>query len=615
MEAARPRRRRRRLRRGTADKPINGRLVRAGFVVVAPAVLALLFSIATTGTLPRTPLEPLFDPAAAASLHERLSTEYPARVPGTLEAESATRWYSETIAALGLAPEEDLWTEDLPDLGSVVLRNVVTVVPGRAQETIVLVAHRDNAGADQPLGDNASGTAALIELARGFAPQEVGPDPLPQRTLVLVSTDAGAYGGAGAAHFADTSPLADAAIAVVVLDGLGGRGPPRIAIAGDSAASPARALVSTASARVREWVGVTPSLPSVLAQLVDLGMPFAAGEQGPFLEQGVAAITLTTSEKGDPAVPAGDPDAPLSVRRLGQLGRATEALVGSLDASVGGPFRTPDSIFFSDRAASGWAMRLTLVLCVVPFALGVVDLLVRCRRRALPLAPAFRALRTRLLLWVFAGLLVGVGLLAGVFPTGADLPLPPYTTLVTDAPVAGLALLAIVFGLGWLVGRRRLIPVRSPDTNEELAGLTAALAGLGSLAIVLALAKPYGLVFVLPSLYAWMWLPLRSRLWQRSLVFGVGLAGPLLGLLLLSRQLDLGPVDAQLYVVGLLTVGYVSLGTALAAIVWAAVASQLAALTFGRYAPYAQGLEPPPAGVVRQSIRSVARARSRPTRA
>jgi len=200
-------------------------------------------------------------------------------------------------------------------------------------------------------------------------------------------------------------------------------------------------------------------------------------------------------------------------------------------------------------------MRLTLVLCVVPFALGVVDLLVRCRRRALPLAPAFRALRTRLLLWVFAGLLVGVGLLAGVFPTGADLPLPPYTTLVTDAPVAGLALLAIVFGLGWLVGRRRLIPVRSPDTNEELAGLTAALAGLGSLAIVLALAKPYGLVFVLPSLYAWMWLPLRSRLWQRSLVFGVGLAGPLLGLLLLSRQLDLGPVDAQLYVVGLLAAG------------------------------------------------------------
>jgi len=589
--------------------------VRVGFVVVAPALLALLFSIATTGTLPRSSLEPLFDSAAAAALHEQLSTVYPARVPGTLEAESATRWYRETVSALGLATEEDVWTENLAGLGSVELRNVVTVVPGRAEETIVLVAHRDNAGANQPLGDNASGTAALIELARGFAPQEVGPDPLPQRTLVLVSTDAGAYGGAGAARFAEESPFADAAIAAVVLDGLGGRGRPRIAIAGDGPASPARALVSTASARLREQVEVAPALPSVLTQLVDLGMPFAAGEQGPFLKRGVAAITVTTSEKSDPAVPAGDPDTPLSVQRLGQLGRATEALVGSLDASVGGAFRTPDSLFFSDRAASGWAVRLTLVLCVVPFALGVVDLLVRCRRRRLPLAPAFRALRARFLLWLFGGLLVWFGSLTQVFPTGVALPLPPYTPLVADVPAAGLTLLAIAFGLGWLVGRRRLIPARPADASEELAGLAAALVGLGVLALALALAKPYALVFVLPSLYAWMWLPLRGRLWQRALLFSVGLAGPLLGLYLLSRQLDLNSVETPLYVVGLATVGYLSLGSVLAAIAWAAATAQLAALTFGRYAPYAHGMEPPPAGVIRRSVRGIVRARPWPTRA
>ena len=615
MEAARPRRRRRRLRRGTVDKPINGRLVRVGFIVVAPAVLAVLFSIGATGTLPRTPLEPLFDSAAAAELHDQLSTEYPARVPGTLEAEGATRWYSETISALGLATEEDVWAEDLPDLGRVELRNVVTVVPGRAEDTIVIVAHRDNAGANQPLGDNASGTAVLIELARGFAPQEIGPDPLPQRTLVLVSTDAGAYGGAGAARFAQRSPLAAAAIAVVILDGLGGRGRPRIAIAGDRPASPARALVSTASARVREQVGVAPSLPSVFTQLVDLGIPFAAGEQGPFLERDLAAITLTTSEASDPAVPAGDPDAPLSVQRLGQLGRATEALAGSLDASVGGAFRAPDSLFLGDRVASGWAVRLTLVLCVVPFALGVFDLLVRCRRRAVPLAPAFRALRARSFFWLFAGLLAWIGAVTGAFPTGAALPLPPYTTLVTDPPAAGVAILVIALALGWLVGRRRLIPSRPSDASEQLAGLAAALAGLGVLALVLALVKPYALVFVLPSLYAWMWLPLRGRLWHRALLFAVGLAGPLLGVLLLSRELDLSAVDTPLYVVGLATVGYLSPGSVLAAIAWAGVAAQLAALTFGRYAPYAHGMEPPPAGVVRRSLGRVVNARRRPSRA
>jgi hypothetical protein len=588
--------------------------VRVGFIVVAPAVLALLFSISTTGTLPRTPLEPLFEAASAAALSEQLSTEHPSRVPGTVEADNATRWYSETISALGLATEEDVWTEDLADLGTVELRNVVAVVPGRAAEAIVLVAHRDNAGADRPLGDNTSGTAALLEIARGYAPQDDGPDPLPQRTLVFVSTDAGAYGGAGAARFAERSPFAADAVAVVVLDGFVGPGPPRIAVAGDRPASPARALVSTAAARVEEQVGIAPSLPSVLTQLVDLGIPFAAGEQGPFLGRGIAAITLTTSHRSSLPVAHEDLVAPLSVERLGQLGRATEALVGSLDASVGGPFRTPDSLFLGDRAASGWAMRLSLVLCVVPFALGVSDLFLRCRRRRLPLAPAFRGLRTRLLFWLYAGVLVWIGTLTGVFPTGSPLPLPPYSALVVDTPVAGLALLVIALGLGWFLGRRRLLADGPTSDDDRLAGFTAALVGLGVLAVTLAIVKPYALVFVLPSLYAWLWLPLRARLWQRTLLYGVGLVGPLAGIVVLARELDLGPFDSLLYVIGLVTVGYVSIGAVLAAIVWAAVAAQTAVLAFGRYAPYAQGVEPPPPGVVRRSIRAAVTAIPRSTR-
>src|SRR6185503_7655559 len=350
MEAARPRTRGRRLRRGTVERPLNARLVRVGFVVVAPALLALLFSISTTGKLPRSSLEPLFDGENAATVARTLSTEYPSRVPGSEGARQAARWYAETVRALGLTTEEDVWFEDLADLGEVELRNVVTVVPGRSEETIVVVAHRDNAGTGRPLGDNASGTAALIELARGFAPQEFGPDPLPNRTLVLVSTDAGAYGGAGAERFASTSPLARTAIAVVVLDGLGGSGRPHLAIAGDQPVSPARALVRTAAVRVEEQVGSMPSLPSLPTQLVDLGMPFAAGEQGRFLGHDIAAVTLTTQQPNSSDVP-GDAVSAVGVRRLGQLGRATEALLSSLDSSLGGAFRTPDSLFFADRAA------------------------------------------------------------------------------------------------------------------------------------------------------------------------------------------------------------------------------------------------------------------------
>jgi len=579
--------------------------VRVGAVVVAPALLALLFSFSTTGTLPRPALEPLFGASSAAALAAQLSTEYPSRVPGTDGAEGAARWYGETISALGLPTEEDVWTDELPDLGGVELRNVVTVVSGRSDETIVLVAHRDNAGADRRLGDNASGTAALIELARGYAPQEIAPAPLPQRTLVFVSTDAGAYGGAGAVRFAEESPYAAKALAVIVLDGLGGRGRPRIAIAGDRPNSPARALVSTAAARVTEQVGVTPALPSVPTQLVDLGIPYAAGEQGPFLARGIAAVTITTEERRD-HVSARDSDTSLDVRKLGRFGRATDALVGSIDASVGAAFRTPDSLFLADRAASGWAVRLTLIVAVVPFALGVLDLLVRSRRRGFPLAPALRGLRVRVGFWLYGGLLLWIGAVTAVFPTGASLPLPPYSSSVADWPIAGLALLCIAFAGGWLASRRRLIPAIRPTQEERLAGYSVALTGLGLVAVALALVKPYALVFVLPSLYAWLWLPLHSRFSARAGLYVLGLAGPVGGLEVLAHELRIGVFEAVRYVTGLATVGYVSLGSVLLTLAWAAAAAQLAALAFGRYAPYAGGAEPPPPGIFRMSVARIA---------
>jgi hypothetical protein len=600
MEAARPRTRGRRLRRGTVERPLNARLVRVGFLVVVPAFLAFLFSISTTGALPRSTLDPLFDAESAASFAETIAVEFPSRVPGSEGAEGAARWYQETIGSLGLETEEDVWSEELADLGGVELRNIVTVVPGRSDESIVLVAHRDNAGAEEPAGENASGTAILIELARGFAPQELGPDPVTEHTLVLVSTDAGAFGGAGAARFVEQSPFAHSAIAVVVLDDLS-RGRPRLAIAGDEPVSPARTLVRTAAARVTEEVGVSPSLPSVPAQLVDLGVPFALDEQGRFLADGLSAVTLTT-DRGS-GMSAGSDPAP-AVVRLGQLGRATEALVGSLDTSVGGALRTPDSLFFADRAASGWTARLALILSVVPFALGVVDLIVRGRRRKLPFVPALRAQRSRLGVWAFGGILVWLGAAAGILPTGASLPLPPYSSFFESPPVFGALVLVVALVLGWLVARRRLLRNSPPSPDERLAGFIAALSVLGIVAIGLAVLQPYALVFVLPSLYAWLVLPLESRLGLRVLALCAGLLGPAVGLVLLGQELGLSVLATMQYVLGLFTVGYLPLGSALLGIAWAAAATQIAALALGRYAPYAGGTDPPPGPIRRALVRA-----------
>ena len=302
----------------------------------------------------------------------------------------------------------------------------------------------------QRVGDSCARRARAGLRAAGDVPA-----PLLERTLIFVSTDAGAYGGAGATRFADTSPLAEHAIATIVLDGIGGRGRPRLVISGGRSSSPARTLVSTASARVTEQAGRPPVIPSALSQLVDLGIPYAAGEQAPFLADGVAAITLTTRDPGEPSIPVGDPLGPTSAESLGRLGRAAEAIVGSIDTSVGATFPTRDNLFLGERVASGWTVRLTLVVAVVPFALGVLDLLVRGRRRGLPLLPGIRALRSRLFLWLYGGLLVWVGAVAGVFPTGAALPLPPSSSFVADWHLSGLAVLAVAFALGWLVARGR----------------------------------------------------------------------------------------------------------------------------------------------------------------
>ena len=564
-----------------------------GFLVVIPACLAFLFSISTTGALQRSPLDPLFDGDSAATFADTLRTQYPSRVPGSEGAAESAIWYRETVASLGLQTEEDVWTADLADLGQVELRNIVSIVPGRSDQAIVVVAHRDNAGADEELGENASGTAMLIELARGFAAQEIGPAPLPDHTLALVSTDAGAFGGAGAARFIGESPLARDALAVLVLDDLG-RGRPRLAIAGDDPVSPARTLVRTAAARFSEELGVTPALPSLPAQLVDLGVPFALDEQGRFLAAELSAVTVTTDGEGATAPPSSE--------RLGQLGRATEALVSSLDRSVGGAFRTPDSLFFSDRAASGWTARLTLILGVVPFALGLVDLIVRGRRRGLAFGPAIRAQCARLGIWSFGALVVWIGALARILPTGEPLPLPPYAEFLETPPVFGALVLASAFVLGWLVIRRPLVPVTVAAADERLAGFIVALAVLGVVAFGLAVFQPYALVFVFPSLYAWLWLPLDARLAVRLSVLTAGLVGPIAGLVLLGHQLDLSILDAALYVVGLFTVGYLPLGSALLAIAWAAAATQIGTLALGRYAPYAGGVATPPEGPVPRSF-------------
>jgi aminopeptidase YwaD len=63
--------------------------------------------------------------------------------------------------------------------------NIIGILRGRSDETIVLGGHYDSVSAGPGAGDNASGTATLLELAR-----VMGARPRPQHTLVFSAFDA-----------------------------------------------------------------------------------------------------------------------------------------------------------------------------------------------------------------------------------------------------------------------------------------------------------------------------------------------------------------------------------------------------------------------------------------
>ena len=150
-----------------------------------------------------------------------------------------------------------------------------------------------------------------------------------------------------------------------------------------------------------------------------------------------------------------------------------------------------------------------------------------------------------------------------------------------------LGVLGVLLLVGWLVSRERLIPRRQTRPEETLAGHTVALLGLGLIALLVVATNPFSLIYLLPSLYAWLWLPQAqaSGPLARAGLLVLGFAGPLILLLSFSTRLALG-IETPWYLLSLVSVGYVPWIVVALAFAWLAVAAQLTALAVGRYAPY-----------------------------
>jgi peptidase M28-like protein len=598
-----PGRRRRRPRRGSLERPVSSQLYRGAFLLCSLPLLLAAFSVTKPGPLPKPLLPPAFDAQATLGLARALSTTYPDRSPGSSGALAAAEWFREQLAPYGLTTTTDSWQQTLPGGQQAHLENLAAVAQGQSQDAIVVMAHRDDTGAGPGANDNATGTAALIELARAYARPQTEAQAAVQSAhkLVFLSTDGGAYGGLGAARFVERTRLS--VVAVINLDSLAGPGPPRLEFTGDQPRSPATTLVATATARILEQAGKPPRHPGFFGQLVDLGFPFSLYEQAPFIGRGISAITLTTGGNRPPAA-FGDTAGRLAAAKLATMGRAAQELLGSLNQGLEVAQGTRSFVLVGDRTIRGWAIELVLITLLVPFLVAVVDLFALGRRHGMHLGPAIRALRSRLAFWAFAGIVFTCFRLLGAFGSGPARPPNPGTAFAGDWPAVALIGFGTVVGLGWLVARHRLVPRRPVTAEERLAGQTVALLGLTIVGLLIVGTNPFALLFALPALHVWLWLPQiqRSRLPARLGLFALGLVGPAIVILSLAWRFGLG-LDAPWYLVLLVVVGYVKTTPVVIVLAGAAAASQLATVATGRYAPYPNARERGPRGPLRELIR------------
>jgi hypothetical protein len=607
MAARSPRPVRRRPRHGSLDRPVNSRMYRGTWLLVGLPLLVAAFSVGRPAALDPPPLPPTFDSDAALALARDLARTYPDRSPGSSSALGAANWVRERLKAYEFTTQVQPLEATIPGVGHVRLQNLVAKAVGRSPDTIVVMADRDDNGKGRGANDNASGTATLIELARGYArasaSSAAGGSVRPAHTIVFLSSDGGAFGSLGAAHFAAHPAYRDRIVAVVNIDAVAGRGPPRIQLAGDRPRSPSPSLVQTAAERILEQTGAEPARPGALQQLVDLGFPFSLSGQAPFVARGIPAITLTTATDRPPS-PFEDTPGRLSLRRLDELGRSAQALVASLDEGLELGSGTAAYVYLGPRIIPGWAVQLVLIAALLPFLAAAVDLFARCRRRRIALAPALRSYRSRLAFWLFVGVVFAGLAFLGAWPQGEPRPLAPEAAAAGRWPVVGLVTLGVLGLVGWFIARERLLPRRAVSAGEELAGYTVALLVLGVVALVVIATNAFALLFVLPSLHAWLWLPqLRDRRAAfRAAVLAAGLAGPSLLLGSFAVRFGLG-LDTPWYLAALVAVGYVDPASVAIFLAWLAAAGQLAALAGRRYAPYPTVAERPARGPIRELVR------------
>ncbi len=507
------------------------------WVVAAVLVIVSLFTLGNADTPKLSQEPPSFDGEAAYADLVTIVKDFPQRVAGTDPDNRMGIWVDQQFRAMGLETHIDGFTATVNGR-DVALQNVWAIAHGRTQGTIMVLANRDVPPlATQGAGDNASGVAAMLGLAKAFTVTAH------EHTLIFLCTTGDSFGALGARAFAEAHQTDDL-YSVLALRDVAKRDSNGIGLDGWSSepktAPPWLWLLSAPAARTstteaRPW---DATLPTVAAQVLRLAVPTGAGSQGPFVARGVPAITVSAS--GPSASARNDTLDTVSKETLTKVGTTAQNMLMAVDGTTAPGAPSGGTIFLTHRATlPGAALAAILAALLLPLVAVTVDLFAHVRRTRIRLRPAFVRAALHLAPWLVLIAIVYFANLVGLLPHSPDAVIPPDSRLA-DTPrylrvVVLLALMLLAYAYAVAVERR----TERRIATDARATIFVSHLLLVVIALLLLLVDPYAVILVLPGAILW---PLaRPGGWARSIVpVYLGLLMVPVPLIYYALQLDVG---------------------------------------------------------------------------
>jgi hypothetical protein len=516
-----------------------------GALVVAFLFLRLAGARAEHVAVPATTVA--FSADSAFLTTRILSESFGSRVTGSVPAGYAATYIASRFRALGL----DTATQEL----SLVVkdhwltgRNVVAQSKGTAPGKIILVAHYDGQPtSDQSAGDNASGVATVLELARVLERRGH------RHPITYVTTDAEEWGLVGARTFVASLRDPRQVIAAISLDHVENGFGKAVSLSGagqdddDYAPVWLRRAVADAFAAG----GVRTTDVGTLEEWIHRVLGITLTDQGPFIDADIPAIDLSVEAKRPEYArflyhTPGDRWETLKSASFSLLGNGTERLVLALDAAPAprGPVHYLG--LGGERMVTGFWILLAAIALFLPLAIATWESWAAARTD-----PASRAAIRSELVRAGGWWLIGIAGLLALWAAVVVHLLPEYQAapatvrdpfLYSTRWLPILTTVAVMLLVGFLLNSLRKKP--GLVVSHPLAGRAAALSTLVVAVALTLVHNPFAAVWllVLPA-WLWPWIgPTRRPLTgAASVLIVLASAVPLVvAIVVMARPLDVG---------------------------------------------------------------------------